>query len=389
MSGRRSLAPPARALHPLAWWAWAAGLGVCAIKTTNPLLLCLIAAVVVFVVAARRTDAPWARSFGFFVKMGLAVIAIRVGIEVLFGERGLPGHVLFHLPRLPLPGWAAGVSIGGAVTVNAIAGAFIVGLQLAVILLCVGAANTLASPYRLLRSLPAVLYEAGVAVTVALAFAPELVATIANVREARRLRGRPNRGAAGLRGMAVPVLEGALDRSLQLASSMDARGYGRRGSGSSTQRRACNALLGAGLVAVAVGVFGVLDAAVVDEMGLPVLAAGMAMCAASLALGARRSVRTRYRPDPWRFAEWATLCSGIAAVAGITIAEALGAGGVQYATVPLAAPGLPALAVTGVACGLLPALVAPGPPTPLRDGVLPSASPITAAAQAGAKEATR
>ena len=32
----------------------------------------------------------------------------------------------------------------------------------------------------------------------------------------------------GLRGIAVPVLEGALDRSLQLATSMDARGYGRR-----------------------------------------------------------------------------------------------------------------------------------------------------------------
>ena len=34
--------------------------------------------------------------------------------------------------------------------------------------------------------------------------------------------------SAGMRGIAVPVLEGALDRSLQLATSMDARGYGRR-----------------------------------------------------------------------------------------------------------------------------------------------------------------
>ena len=60
--------------------------------------------------------------------------------------------MLFTLPRLPLPGWAAGVSIGGQVTANALVSALIVGLQLAVILLCFGAANTLASPYRLLRA---------------------------------------------------------------------------------------------------------------------------------------------------------------------------------------------------------------------------------------------
>ena len=96
------------------------------------------------------------------------------------------------------------------------------------ILLCFGAANSLASPYRLLRSLPAVLYETGVAVTVALSFTPELVQSIGIVRQARRQRGIPTKGLRGMRGVAVPVLESALDRSLQLATSMDARGYGRR-----------------------------------------------------------------------------------------------------------------------------------------------------------------
>jgi hypothetical protein len=111
------------------------------------------------------------------------------------------------------------------------------GLQLAVILLCFGAANSLASPYRLLRSLPAVLYETGVAVTVALSFTPELVQSIGIVRQARRLRGIPTKGLRGMRGVAVPVLESALDRSLQLATSMDARGYGRRISVGLTSRR--------------------------------------------------------------------------------------------------------------------------------------------------------
>ncbi len=48
-----------RSLHPLAWWAWALGLMVAAARTTDPLLLGLILAVLGVVVAARRPDAPW------------------------------------------------------------------------------------------------------------------------------------------------------------------------------------------------------------------------------------------------------------------------------------------------------------------------------------------
>ncbi|MSW46413.1 MAG: energy-coupling factor transporter transmembrane protein EcfT, partial [Actinobacteria bacterium] len=53
-------------LHPGAWWLWAIALAATALRTTDPLLLGLIAVVVAFVVSARRTDAPWARSFGSF-----------------------------------------------------------------------------------------------------------------------------------------------------------------------------------------------------------------------------------------------------------------------------------------------------------------------------------
>ena len=66
-------------------------------------------------------------------------------------------------------------------------------------LACIGAANSLASPARLLASVPAALYEVGVAVVVAMTFAPQLVGDVARVRTARRLRGRPDRGVRGAR----------------------------------------------------------------------------------------------------------------------------------------------------------------------------------------------
>ena len=85
-----------RALHPGAWWLWAGGLAAAAMRTTNPLLLALIIGVVAYVVAARRTSAPWARSFGSFARLAIFVVVFRMLIQVLVGER-LPGTTLFTL----------------------------------------------------------------------------------------------------------------------------------------------------------------------------------------------------------------------------------------------------------------------------------------------------
>jgi energy-coupling factor transport system permease protein len=327
-------------------------------RTTNPILLLLIGCVVAFVVAARRTTAPWARSLVVFLRLGLVVIALRVVLVVVFGNR-LPGHVLFTLPHVPLPAWARGVSIGGPVTAEAVLQAVVQGLRLAVVLLCFGAANSLASPYRLLRCLPAVLYEAGVAITVALAFAPELVVSIGDVRDARRLRGRPVRGFAGLRGMAVPVLESAFDRSLQLASSMDARGYGRRVPVSTGARRWATGGTAAGLLLVIGGVYGVLVAGSLPGGGIPFVALGAVLVGAGLAAGGRRTNRSRYRPDPWGLPEWLVGASGAVVVGSLIVSGVLGVAGLQFSVYPLTLPTLPLLATAGILVGLVPAWAAP------------------------------
>jgi energy-coupling factor transport system permease protein len=329
-------------------------------RTTNPLLLALAAAVVAFVVSARRTSAPWARSLVVFFRLGVLVIVVRVVIQIFFGDR-LPGHVLFTVPQVPLPSWAAGVSIGGPVTAEAIVQAAVDGLRLAVVLICFGAANSLASPYRLLRCLPAVLYEAGVAVTVSLAFAPEVVMAIAGVRDARRLRGRPTRGISGLRGMAIPVLESALDRSLQLAASMDARGYGRRVTVTRSTRRMAGGSTAAGLLLVVAGVYGVLDSGSLPVGGVPFVAVGSVLVGVGMAASGRRTNRTRYRPDPWATPEWIVAASGALAVASLVVASMVGVHGLQLQVYPLAFPTLPLLPVAGILMGLIPAVAAPAP----------------------------
>jgi len=118
-------------------------------------------------------------------------------------------------------------------------------------LICLGAANALANPRRLLRSMPPALHEVSTAVVVALSLFPQLAESVVRVRRARRLR--PGSGESGLRAMrmvVIPVLEDALDRSLLLAASMDSRGYGRTGDRSRRATWVTGGLLVSGLALV-------------------------------------------------------------------------------------------------------------------------------------------
>ncbi|MEV6130332.1 energy-coupling factor transporter transmembrane component T [Streptomyces violaceusniger] len=362
-------------MHAGAWWLWALGLATAASRTTNPLLLGLLIAVAGYVVAVRRTDAPWARSYTAFLKLGLVVLAIRLFFAVFFGSP-IPGtRVLFTLPEVPLPHWAQGVRIGGRVSAEGLVFALYDGLRLATLLICVGAANALASPARLLKSLPGALYEAGVAVVVAMTFAPHLVADVQRLRSARRLRGRPDRGVKALLQVGLPVLEGALERSVALAAAMDARGYGRTAKVPPAVARTTTALTLGGLLGVCCGTYGLL-AAEGAGYGLPLLLAGLAAALGGLWLGGRRSVRSRYRPDRWGVRAWLVAGSGAAVAALMIRAASYAPGALQPSVVPLTAPTLPLWPAAGVLLGLLPALASPAPtPAPPHEPAPPDNTP--------------
>jgi energy-coupling factor transport system permease protein len=345
-------------LHPVAWWLWAILLAAAAARITNPICLLLILAVDGWVVVSRRPDSTWARSFSTLLRLGALVVVIRVVFQALFGVR-TPGHTLFSIPSVSLPSWMAGVTLGGPVTADALAGAACQGLRLAAILGCVGAANALVSPFRLLRCVPAGLYEIAVAVTVAVSFTPQVITSLGQVRDARRLRGRAISGVAGIKGMAVPVLEGALERSMALAASMDSRGFGRRAVSIPRQRLSSVATL-AGLLGLAVGVYGVLDAGAPFALGLPVGVVGAALVLAGLAASSFGN-RSRYRPDRWSGREWVTVAVAAAALAAVVIAGRDNTASLSMPVYPLALPAVPPLALAGLLLAALPSFVAPAP----------------------------
>ena len=350
-----------RLLHPAAWWAWAIGLAMAANRTTNPLLLALVVVVAAYVVAARR-EVGAASPFGAFLRLGLLAIILRVVFQALLGG-GVPGRtVLFSLPEIPLPSGSSGVRLGGPVNLEGLLAAAYDGARLAAVLICIGAANTLASPRRLLRYVPATLYEVGTALVVALTYAPQLVEDARRVRVARRLRGHGGHGPRELARLAVPVLDGALERSLNLAASMESRGYGRSVHRDARSRRQATALTLAGLTGVVAGVYGLLDGGSTPLLGLPLLVVGASAATASLAVGARRDPRSRYRPDPWATPEWLVLGSGAAAGVFVLVAEQRGVPGILVQTSPAVWPILPWIPALGVLFALAPAWLSPVPP---------------------------
>ncbi len=356
-----------RALHPVAWWAWATGLATAASRTSNPLLLVLIFAVLGLVVALRRSQAPWARGYRFYLLMAGLVVGIRVAFSIVFASDGTAGQdILFRLPVFPMPSWFAGVHVGGPVTAAAMLSSAVDGIRLACLLCCIGAANTLANPKRALRALPGALYELGVAVTVALSVAPQLVESAVRVRAARRLRGETGRRFWALRTIAIPVLQDALDRSLWLAAAMDARGYGRTAGASRTSRRLTSACLLTGLAALCLGGYGLLDPTVPQGVGAGGFIAGAALSVAGLALGGRRVSRSRYQPDPWRWPEWVVAGSGLGCAVVLCVNLGYGPASLNPAFYPLHWPTLPllpalAILVTAVAAVAAPPVAVAGP----------------------------
>jgi energy-coupling factor transport system permease protein len=368
-----------RSLHPVAWWLWALGIMVAASLTTNPLVEGLLLAAATFVVVSRRDDGPWARSFRLYAILGAAVFVIRILYRVVFGG-GDGDHVLFTLPRIPLPSVVAGVRLLGPVSLESILYGAYDGLQLGTIIVVVGAANSLASPRRLLRSLPAALYEIGTVLVVAVTVFPQLAESAARVARARKLRqtSAPTRSgrerARLVRGLIVPVLADALDSAISLAASMDSRGFGRAPEGSRRHRILAALTAFASVLLLMVFAYdlvsGVLPSFALGSVLTlhlrdAVLVAALASALVSIRLSGHGVRRSRYRPDRWRLPELLTVACGLAPVAAVI---AVGAGSDAAALSPailptLDIPTLPIPLLLAALVALLPSMITPPAPT--------------------------
>lgn len=298
-----------RAVHPWAWWLWAISAAVAVSLARNPLLLIMLIAAVVFVVVQRRSSASWARSLGLYFLLAAIIITVRVVFQIVLG--GLrEGTVLFTLPEIGLPDWAAGIRLGGPVTVEGLVYTVFDAGRLAGLLICIGAANTLANPKRTLRNVPAAFHQVATALVIAISVAPQLVESVQRVRRARRLRGGVRKGISGLVSIVIPTLEDAIDRSLALAAGMESRGFGRTRSNAKVTPAEVVALIGS-MLAIIFGTFGLLGLADAQGWAIMLLVTGFVAGGWALQQAGRRLGVTHYRPDPWAGPEFLVTGCGL------------------------------------------------------------------------------
>jgi energy-coupling factor transporter transmembrane protein EcfT len=208
--------------HPLTFWGLFTALAVGVVASQSAIAALCAVAGAAFIVKRYRQDGPWRNSFTWALLAGGLLLLIRAITGMVIGVPRI-GTTLFTLPRLTLPSWLPGIRIGGDVTWERLSASLHEGLIIATVIALFGAANSVTSPHKLLRVLPSRVYQLGVTLTIATSVFPQLISSISRIRQAQYLRSGVKPGVSRI---AIPLLEESLARAVQLAESMEARGFG-------------------------------------------------------------------------------------------------------------------------------------------------------------------
>jgi energy-coupling factor transport system permease protein len=201
-------------MNPRALAAGSASCLVLALGTTNPVYraLALAMTLTVLLATARRRQAVGA------LAVGLGVLTLFAGaLNALLAHVG--ADVLFELPA-----WLPG--LGGVVTLEGLAAGVVAGLGLAAAIAAVAPLSLSQEPHELIDALPAALNRTATALAASINFVPAITRSFTAVHEAQLMRGWRPRGPRSWGDVVVPVVLTAIEDSIQLAESMEARAFG-------------------------------------------------------------------------------------------------------------------------------------------------------------------
>ncbi len=291
-------------VHPGSWWALGLSISILAGQSTNLWFVSSLIGLCVGLILVFRSTAPWARSLPFYLLLASIFVLTRIVFRVIFNGDPNSSDVALSLPHFNLPlGLGQQLSLFGSISWSTLSAATLDGLRLAAIILAVAMSNTLSNPRRLLKSTPAALYEVASAISVAINLAPQLIDSLQRVRRAKGLRGR-NSGSSALTSIIIPALEDTLDRSLQLAASMDARGFGRTNR-LSMRRQWTNRLVSLGsAIGLAIGAYLLVTA---SSPALPVVVLTLSLAGLILVirLTSKRNLKSRFNRQKFGSADLA------------------------------------------------------------------------------------
>ncbi|MBU6352191.1 MAG: hypothetical protein KGS73_18810 [Chloroflexi bacterium] len=285
-------------LQPLSWAGWAAAVVTIATLTRQPVYLLLLLASI-GAVRWRCVQEPEKRSLS----------SLRLGL-LLFASTALANWAMVRAGTtelFALPAWIP--LLGGGWTLEALAYGALNGLALATLLVGFSLLHQVVAVRALLRLTPRAYYPVAVVLSIAVTFVPTTLLQLQQIREAQAVRGHRLRGVRSWLPLIVPLLEGGLERSLQLAEAMVARGFA---SLAAPHARGAQGLALAGFASLVVGWLLQLTVGTLWWTPLPMAGGGAALLFALWYAG-RQHPYTVYRPQPWQRRDWIVLAGALLA----------------------------------------------------------------------------
>lgn len=280
---------PLQAASPGAAVTYLAALVVVAFLYSNPLVLLAVGAAAVL--AGLLAGARSALRAGLWTGLTLALLIVVV--NALLVDRG--ETVLARLGDWPLVGRVD-------VTLEALVAGAVYGLRTLVVLLVFAVYSSCVDPDRVLRALRPLAGRSALTATLVSRLVPVTAADAGRLRDAAALRG-PGAAEVGKAALARRLLAGSLDRSVDVAATLELRGYS-LGARAPRQRRGTRydrRFYVVGIVVLAAAVAAKLVGAddfhtyptVAIELGAPTLALAALVVASGLAPVRRRPRRER------------------------------------------------------------------------------------------------
>jgi energy-coupling factor transport system permease protein len=184
---------------------------VAAFLYSNPIVLAGAAAgTVVAGIGAKAT-----RALGAAARWGLTLGVFIVVVNGLVSQRG--DTVVVHGLWLPLLGW-------GDVSAEALADGGVLALRIVVVLMAFAVHSASVDPDRVLRLMRPLARRSALTATLIARLVPVAAADYLRLTEAAALRG-PGAAPVGRAALARRLVAGSLDRAVDIAATLELRGY--------------------------------------------------------------------------------------------------------------------------------------------------------------------
>lgn len=272
-------------VHTYAWIVWLLSGLVIITTTRNPLIILLVDLVLLIIQIRLSPDAS--NIFRQFFSFSLSVLTLSTILNMFISRFG--ETILFQISeKVPL--------LGGNYTLEALVYGLTNGLILIGMFTLFMILNRVVTAHSLVRLIPQAFHPIAVVTTIAITFIPASQKQFQAIREAQAIRGQQLKKIRDWLPLIIPLLIGGLERAMQIAEAMTARGFTAQNEKSPSVVE--KALLPMGLLLILIG-WVIEISSQIRLAGWWLMGSGLMLLLLLFFVSGRRVKKTVYSEEPW------------------------------------------------------------------------------------------